>query len=120
MYDVWKEIHSLSWPQLFTLLNANLHRDKNGGFAFSRFLHETFSCRRLSLGKLFRRFVFVTLLIWDNVPLYHCLNGAIHSRKCYVRLGSISFKNKYRLSCSPVSYKNAFDKYDRGGSAVFV
>ena len=58
-------IHILSWPQLFTLLNANFHSDKN----------ETFSCRRLSLGKLFRRFVFVTLLIWDNVP---------SSRKCSI------------------------------------
>ena len=78
-------IHILSWPQLFTLLNANFHSDKNGGFAFSRFLHETFSCRRLSLGKLFRRFVFVTLLIWDNVPMYHWYHRTIVLMKQFIQ-----------------------------------
>ena len=39
----------------------------------------------LGFGKLTqrRRFVFVTLLIWVNVPIY--LNGAIPSRKCSIK-----------------------------------
>ena len=51
--------------QSITSLKADLHQVINGGFAFSRLLN----------GKLThkRRFVFVTLLIWDKVPTTNVL-----------------------------------------------
>ena len=68
--------------QSFTSLKADLPQDINGGFAFSRCLWNISlkEVLRQGFGKLTqkRRFVFVTLLIWVNVP--QCLNGTITSR----------------------------------------
>ena len=62
-------------PQSFTSLKADLCQDINGGLAFSKYLNGTFPWRKCSVkwfGKLTEKriFVFVTLLIWVNVPLY--------------------------------------------------
>ena len=63
-----------SRAQSFTSLKADLHQDINVGFAFSRCLKEHFlegsSPLRLWLKLTQKRiFVFVTLLIWVNVPM---------------------------------------------------
>ena len=62
------------WAQSFTSLKADLHQDINRGFAFSRCLNETSDLLRfwtVGFGNLTqkRRLVFVTLLIWVNIPM---------------------------------------------------
>ena len=49
--------------QSFTSLKADLHQDINGGFVFRRCHFGIFPLTQK------RRFVFVTFLIWVNVPM---------------------------------------------------
>ena len=68
----WGRIKPLRF-QSFTSLMADLYQDINRVSSFSRCLNGTFPWRKCSvngLGRLTqrRRFVFITLLIWVNIP----------------------------------------------------